>query len=68
MADRCIRLMSTALKQDICDQCGPGVLVADVESIRVEQCLPPELQYACLYWIQHFQKSGAQLRDNDQVH
>jgi hypothetical protein len=26
------------------------------------------IQYACLYWIQHFHKSGARLRDDDQVH
>jgi hypothetical protein len=43
MADKCIRLMSTALKQDICDQRALGVLVADVESVRVEQCLRPEI-------------------------
>ena len=46
----------------------PGTLVTDVESSRVEQCLPPEVQYACLYWIPHLQKSGAQLYDNDEVH
>jgi hypothetical protein len=68
LAESCIRLMSTSLKQDICEPGGPGVLVAEVESSRVEQCIPPEVQYACLYWIQHLQKSGAQLCDNDQVH
>jgi hypothetical protein len=68
MADKCIRLMSTALKQDICDQRAPGVLVADVESVRVEQCLRPEIQYACLYWVQHLQKCSDGLHDNDQIH
>jgi hypothetical protein len=68
LADSCIRLISTALKQDICDQRAPGVLVTDIESSRVEQCLTPEVQYACLYWVQHLQKSGAQLHDDDQVH
>ncbi len=68
LADRCVQLMSTSLKQDICGLNTPGVLVTDVESSRVERSLPPEVQYACLYWIQHLQKSGAQLRDNDQVH
>jgi hypothetical protein len=68
MADGCIRLMSTALKQDICDQRGPGVLIADVESVRVEECLPPEVQYACLYWVQHLQKCDYELHDNDQIH
>ena len=68
LADSCIQHMSASLKQDICCLNTPGVLVTDVESSRVERSLPPELQYACLYWIQHLHKSGAQLRDNDQVH
>jgi hypothetical protein len=54
LADSCIQLMSTSLKQDICGLKTPGVLVTDTESSRVERSLPPELQYACLYWIQHF--------------
>jgi len=68
LADSCIRLMSKSLKQDIYGLEAPGVLVADVESSRLEQSLPPEVQYACLYWIQHLQRSGAQLRDNDHIH
>ncbi|KAF2183198.1 hypothetical protein K469DRAFT_786737, partial [Zopfia rhizophila CBS 207.26] len=68
LAKSCIRVMSASLKQAICGQDAPSVLVANVESTRVEQCLSPELQYACLYWIQHLQKSGAQLYDDHQVH
>jgi hypothetical protein len=68
LADSCIQLMSTSLMQDICGLNTPGVLVTDVESSRVKRSLPSEVQYACLYWIQHLQKSGAQLHDNDQVH
>jgi hypothetical protein len=68
LAESCLRLMSAALKQDICGQGSPGVLVTDIESSRIEKYLPSELQYACLYWIQHLQKSGVQLHDNDQVH
>jgi hypothetical protein len=64
----CIRLMSSSLKQDICGLEAPGVLVIDVASSRVDHCLPPEVKYACLYWIQHLQKSNAQLCDNDQFH
>ncbi|KAF2008283.1 hypothetical protein BU24DRAFT_445587 [Aaosphaeria arxii CBS 175.79] len=58
----------SALKQDICGVDTPGMLVAEIERRKVEQSLPPELQYACLYWVQHVQKSGTELRDNDQVH
>ena len=68
LADSCIRLLSTALKEDICSVNKFGTLATDIESSRVEQCLPPEVQYACLYWVEHLQKSEAQLRDNEQVH
>jgi hypothetical protein len=68
LAKNCIRLLSNSLKRNICGQEAPGTLVTDVESTYVEKYLPPEVQYACLYWIQHLQSSGAQLCDNDQVH
>jgi hypothetical protein len=68
LADNCIRLMSATLKRDICSLHALGALTADVESSRIEQCLPPEVHYACLYWVQHIQRGGAQLYDNDQVH
>lgn len=68
LADSCIGLMSTSLKQDIYGLDAPSMLVTNVESSRVERNLPPTVQYACLYWIPHLQKSGSQLHDNDQVH
>jgi hypothetical protein len=68
LAACCIQLMSDSLKRDICGVERPDTPVADVESSRIGRSLPPEVQYACLYWIQHLQKSDAQLRDNDQVH
>jgi hypothetical protein len=68
LADACVRLMSITLKRDICGLHRPGTLTNDVEGSRVKQFLPPEVQYACIYWIQHLQKSGAQPRDDDQVH
>ena len=74
LADRCIRLMST-LERDVCglerDTRGvraPGVLTNDDNSSRVEQCLSPEVQYACLYWVQHLQRGDAQLHDNSQIY
>jgi hypothetical protein len=68
LADSSIRLMSTSLKQDICRQVSPSALVTNLERSRIEQCLPSDVEYACLYWIQHLQKSATQLRDNDKVH
>ena len=68
LAESCIRLMSAYLKQDICGLDAPGVLVTEVESSRVEQHLPSEVQYACLYWVDHLQKSDVWLHNNDQVY
>jgi hypothetical protein len=68
LAESCIRLMSTTLKRDICGLRAPGVLATKVRSSQLEQYLPSEVQYACLYWVQHLQKSGIKLHDGDQVH
>jgi hypothetical protein len=68
LAIHCIQLMSTSLKRDICGVTLPGTRVTSIEKCQIEQCLPPEVSYACLYWIQHLQNSGAQLYDNDHVH
>ena len=34
----------------------------------MKQCLPAELQYACLYWVRHIQKGESQLQDDGEVH
>jgi hypothetical protein len=60
--------MSKMLREDICSVGAPGYLATDIESSRVEQCLPSEVQYACLYWVEHLRKSGAQLSDNERIH
>jgi hypothetical protein len=68
LAARCIQLLSCCLIDDICEVVIPGKLVTEVGQSQIQQCLPPEVQYACLYWIQHVQKGGVQLHDDDFVH
>jgi hypothetical protein len=68
LAAGCIQLMSTSLKEDICRVNSPGTLVDDVKTCQVEQFLPPEVQYACLHWVKHLQRSDAPLQDNAYVH
>lgn len=60
--------MSETLKKDICEMQAPGSLATQVDSSYIEKYLPSEVQYACLYWVQHLQRSSTQLSDNDQVH
>jgi len=68
LTKNCLWLLSNKLQRDICGLHNPGALMANVGSDRVGQFLSPEVQYACLFWVQHLQKSGAQLHDDDQVH
>jgi hypothetical protein len=49
LADSCIQLLSTSLKENICGVATLGTNIADIERSRVEQCIRPEVQYACLY-------------------
>jgi hypothetical protein len=68
LAVNCIQLMSSTLKQDICGVKAPGTLAADMGKDRVAQCIKPELEYACVNWIQHLAKMSTQLHNGDQVH
>jgi hypothetical protein len=68
LADSCIQLMSTSLKEDICKVNIPGTFVTDIERSQIDACIAPEVQYACLYWIQHLVKSGStKLQDNNYI-
>jgi hypothetical protein len=61
LATSCIQLMSQTLKKDICGMYSPGSQASQVESSRLQKCLLPEVQYACLYWVQHLQRGGSQV-------
>jgi hypothetical protein len=68
VADKCISLMFRMLKADICGLNDPGTLLKDVEADVIEHCIPPELRYVCLYWVEHYRKCGARLTDGDRIH
>jgi hypothetical protein len=59
---------STGLKSDICNIQQPGMLAAEVDVSILTQYLPPELQYACEYWVQHPQRSEQHLDDDGPIH
>jgi hypothetical protein len=64
----CLSLMST-LKKNICelDESNPGILRTEVEEENVQQSIHSALRYACLYWVQHLQRSGEMICDKDPV-
>ena len=59
---RCLQLLTTTdvLKRDICNLKKLDVIRDNIEPDIVAGCIPPELQYACRYWIYHL-SSAAQV-------
>jgi hypothetical protein len=68
IATSCIQLMSQTLKKDICDMHAPGTQASQVDYSCLQEYLPPEVQYACLYWVQHLQRSGSQVYGGEEAY
>jgi len=41
------------LQENICNLWGPGVLITEIPSDTIQKCIPPHIQYACRYWLDH---------------
>ena len=67
LATRCFKLLDR-LTEDICDLQMPGKPREDIDKQIIDRCLPPEVQYACLYWTYHLKESKDRIRDEDQAH
>jgi len=42
------------LQENICDLWGPGVLITEIPSDTIQRSIPPHVQYACRYWLDHW--------------
>lgn len=68
LANCCVQLMSRQLRKDICNLHALDALAMSVQGDKIKHHLPAELQYACLYWVQHLQRSERVLSDHGLVH
>ncbi|KAH4913625.1 hypothetical protein HBH73_255170 [Parastagonospora nodorum] len=70
LVSRCLKLMSRSggLHQNMCGLPGPGLLRSEVDEQIVATRLPPDLQYACRYWVDHLKQSGQGIVDGDATH
>jgi hypothetical protein len=70
LASYCLELMSgpSGLRQDMCGLLGTRVLRSEIDDRTVATSLPPELQYACRYWISHLIQSQQHIVDGDTTH
>jgi hypothetical protein len=53
LAKHCLRVMRGALRKNICSLSFPGMQRFAVGIRQLEERMPPELQYACMYWVHH---------------
>jgi archaellum biogenesis ATPase FlaH len=67
LLNRCLEVMDS-LTKDICGLQMPGTSREDVDKQTIDRCLPPEVQYACCYWIYHLKGSKHKVRDGDEVY
>jgi hypothetical protein len=64
----CLRVMSANLRQDICNLVSPGTSRSEVSRSKVDQHIPPALQYACLSWVAHKTTLNDTNQDNQLIH
>ncbi|KAJ5938324.1 WD40 repeat-like protein [Penicillium verhagenii] len=53
----CLKTMQDRLQKDICKLASPGTHRVDIDPQHIHQCLPPEVQYSCRYWVHHLEQS-----------
>ncbi|KAL2848932.1 hypothetical protein BJY01DRAFT_246158 [Aspergillus pseudoustus] len=54
----CVDLMTASLRRDMCDLGEDGALASTVPRSTIDACIPPPLQYACLYFGPHIVKAN----------
>ena len=69
LAGRCLNLLlcGNTIKRDICGLRLAGTLRSEISVQTINSALPPEVQYACRYWVYHWKESKRQLQDGDIV-
>lgn len=70
LARQCIALLSRGdnLRQDICGLNHPGKLRSSIDQDTIDNCLPPHVRYACLYWVFHLKESRGRIQFDDETH
>ena len=57
MVENCVRVMSQHLKQDICNLKNSNFLTGNTDPNVIVSHIPPDVQYASVYWVSHFECS-----------
>ena len=63
----CLRVLRI-LKKDLCDIRASGTARSAISAEKIHSCLPPEVQYACLYWVYHLKMANILIADGSEAH
>ena len=69
LAVRCLELLSTSdrLRKDVCGLRLPGTRRSEIDQKIIDTNLPPEVQYACRYWVYHWKESQRRIQEGGLV-
>lgn len=70
LAARCLQLLSIdgTLRRNICGLRLPSTPRSEIDQQTIDAALPPEIQYACRYWVYHWKESMCKIKDGGLVH
>ncbi|RTE82895.1 hypothetical protein BHE90_002578 [Fusarium euwallaceae] len=61
LAESCLRVMRTSLRENMCELGSPDTRKTWVTQEKVNHCLSPHVQYACLHWVDHVEQAPMDL-------
>lgn len=69
LAVLCLELLlgENTLKRNICCLKPPSAPRSEVNQRTIDAVLPPEVQYACIYWVAHWKESRCSVEDGGLV-
>ena len=53
LAERCCQIMQDSLEKNICKLPSEGIQWSEISDDSIQHYMPPELKYACRYWVHH---------------
>ncbi|WAO94541.1 Hypothetical protein NCS54_01212900 [Fusarium falciforme] len=68
LAKHCLHVMHGALRENVCGLSFPGMRQSAVDALQLEKYIPPQLQYACLYWVHHQTKIDFESNDSHEIY
>jgi hypothetical protein len=68
LARHCLRVMRGTLHKNMCDLSFPGTRRSTLDSSELEKRIPPQLQYACMYWTYHQLAGDPKSTDENEFH